>query len=56
MKTRPNGFYVPLFDAMLRDGKPRPELFLDDGLHLGPEGYELWIELLEPFRKQMFVS
>jgi lysophospholipase L1-like esterase len=54
IERRPHGFYVPLLDAMLRDGKPRPELFLDDGLHLGPAGYELWTQLMEPFRNQIF--
>jgi lysophospholipase L1-like esterase len=53
IERRPHGFYVPLLDAMLRDGKPRPELFLDDGLHLGPAGYQLWTQLLEPFRSQI---
>ncbi len=31
------------------DGKPRPDLLLDDGLHLTPDGYALWDMLLEPF-------
>jgi lysophospholipase L1-like esterase len=56
IERRPHGYYIPLFDAMLRDGKPRPELFLDDGLHLGPAGYELWTQLLEPFRGQIFAA
>ena len=30
------------------DGKPRPELFVADGLHLSPEGYALWSDLLKP--------
>ena len=30
------------------DGKPRRELFLDDGLHLNDAGYKLWTELLAP--------
>ena len=30
------------------DGKPRPELFLRDGLHLSAEGYKLWASLLKP--------
>ena len=30
------------------DGKPRPELFADDGLHLSPAGYELWPSRLRP--------
>ncbi len=30
------------------DGKPRPELFKPDGLHLNAEGYELWSNLVLP--------
>ncbi|MEX0937796.1 MAG: SGNH/GDSL hydrolase family protein [Pirellulales bacterium] len=30
------------------DGRPRPELFKDDGLHLNEQGYELWSTLLRP--------
>lgn len=35
--------YVDIFKPMLgRDGTPRPELFLKDGLHLNDDGYQLW--------------
>ena len=30
------------------DEKPRKELYLDDGLHLSPQGYQLWTTLLRP--------
>jgi lysophospholipase L1-like esterase len=30
------------------DGKPRPELFLRDGLHLNAEGYRIWADLVRP--------
>jgi lysophospholipase L1-like esterase len=30
------------------DGKPRPELFQSDGLHLNAAGYRLWSDLLRP--------
>jgi lysophospholipase L1-like esterase len=30
------------------DGRPRPELYLEDGLHLSPEGYRIWNEALRP--------
>jgi lysophospholipase L1-like esterase len=30
------------------DGKPRPELFREDGLHLNDTGYRQWNELLRP--------
>ncbi|MGI8672739.1 MAG: SGNH/GDSL hydrolase family protein [Luteitalea sp.] len=31
------------------DGKPRPDLFVTDGLHLSPKGYALWTTLVRPF-------
>jgi lysophospholipase L1-like esterase len=30
------------------DGKPRPELLVEDGLHLTPEGYKVWTAALKP--------
>ncbi len=30
------------------DGKLRPELFVDDGLHLSDAGYAIWAELVAP--------
>lgn len=30
------------------DGLPRPELFVEDGLHLSEEGYKLWSDQLRP--------
>src|SRR5436305_95469 len=31
------------------DGKPRPELFLKDQLHLNAEGYALWNKVVMPY-------
>lgn len=31
------------------DGRPRPDLFVADGLHLSPKGYQLWTVLTRPF-------
>jgi lysophospholipase L1-like esterase len=31
------------------DEKPRTELFVEDGLHLSAQGYQLWSALLRPF-------
>lgn len=33
------------------DGKPRPELFKKDGLHMTDEGYAVWAEALKPHLK-----
>ena len=35
----------PLLDA---DGRPRRELFENDGLHLSPSGYRVWQQVLQP--------
>lgn len=31
------------------DGLPRPELYLDDQLHLNKDGYALWTQLVRPY-------
>jgi lysophospholipase L1-like esterase len=39
--------YVDVFTPMLgADGRPRPELFVGDSLHMAPAGYALWRERL----------
>lgn len=41
--------FIDVFQPMLDgDGRPRKELFADDGLHLNERGYALWTTLLEP--------
>ncbi|MDX1933137.1 MAG: hypothetical protein SFU56_11070 [Capsulimonadales bacterium] len=33
------------------NGEPRPELYVADRLHLSPEGYKLWTQVLAPYLK-----
>jgi lysophospholipase L1-like esterase len=48
-------FFISVFEAMLDEREmPRRNLFLEDGLHLGPEGYRLWVTLLSSYRNQIF--
>jgi lysophospholipase L1-like esterase len=55
MDTHRNIHYISVFEAMLNSsGKPRGDLFLADGLHLGPAGYRLWTRLLTPVYNQIF--
>jgi len=43
LKRLPNSDYIDIFTPMLAaDGRPRPELFRGDRLHLNDEGYRLW--------------
>ena len=34
-----------------KDGKPIPELFVQDGLHMSKAGYAIWKEILTPYLK-----
>lgn len=57
IESRPSGYYVDVFREMLdASGKPRPEFFLADGLHLNREGYLLWSRVLKPYRNQIFTE
>ena len=39
------------FDDMMLgwDERPRRELFVEDGLHLSPQGYQLWSAIIRPY-------
>jgi lysophospholipase L1-like esterase len=42
-------YYIDVATPMLgADGKPRPELFQDDGLHMVREGYQVWTRAVTP--------
>ena len=44
-----NTAFVDIYNKMLdASGNPRPELFLDDMLHMKPAGYEIWKEAITP--------
>ena len=41
--------YADIWTPMLGSNrKPRKELFIEDGLHLSPAGYEIWKDVLAP--------
>ena len=41
--------YLDIATPMIgQDGKPRPELFVEDGLHLNAAGYKVWTEVVRP--------
>lgn len=41
--------YIGVTNAMLGpDGRPRQDLFVEDGQHLSRAGYELWTEIIRP--------
>lgn len=52
LKKNKMGDYINIFDAMLDSARqPRHELFLEDRLHMTPEGYQLWTRIIKPYLK-----
>jgi len=50
LNKQPNGTFVDIYSPMIGlDGKPTSDLFIEDGLHMSEEGYELWKKILMPY-------
>ena len=42
--------YIDVYTYMLNEnGRPEPELFMEDSLHMTQKGYEIWKEQIQPF-------
>lgn len=47
LKKQKRTDFINIYDAMLNvDGSPREELFVEDRLHMKPEGYRIWQPLI----------
>ena len=45
--------YIDVWTGMLgEDGKPKPDIFLEDNLHMNEKGYAIWNEQVLPFLKK----
>ncbi len=50
MKGERNADYADVYSAMVdAEGKPQPDLFLEDSLHMNAKGYEKWAKVLKPY-------
>lgn len=41
--------FIDVYTPMLKDGRPDPELFIQDSLHMSLKGYRIWAETVKPF-------
>ena len=49
IKGQPNMKFINVFPRMLGDdGLPKPDIFVADKLHMNPEGYKIWTEIIRP--------
>lgn len=47
--SKEKGFtFIDLQHEFLDEGKPKPELFIDDNLHLNDLGYKKWVLVIKP--------
>jgi lysophospholipase L1-like esterase len=47
---QPHTSFINVFDLMLNDhNQPRPEIFLDDSLHMNAKGYAIWQKAIQPY-------
>jgi lysophospholipase L1-like esterase len=49
LSTYPETGYVDVYHPMLTpEGRPKPEIFLEDSLHMNAQGYKIWKEAITP--------
>lgn len=52
LKIQKKATYIDVFNKMLGDDQqPRPELFLQDRLHMNEQGYDIWTQTIKPYLK-----
>jgi lysophospholipase L1-like esterase len=50
LSTKRNAVFVDVYHKMLtREGRPMPDIFLDDKLHMNAKGYHIWQKQLQPY-------
>ena len=50
LDTQPLTTFIDVFHPMLNEqGDPRPDIFVEDNLHLNAKGYEIWKRVLQPY-------
>jgi lysophospholipase L1-like esterase len=49
LKEQKNAMFVSIWNEMLgENGRPKPELFVEDNLHMNAKGYAIWQKKIEP--------
>jgi len=50
LNAKSNAAFVDIFSPMIDlNGKPSEKWFMEDGLHMTDEGYQLWTKILAPY-------
>jgi lysophospholipase L1-like esterase len=55
IRSQPRVQFIDVDSAMLdANGKPRPDLFRKDGLHMNAQGYAIWVSIVKPVLMNRF--
>jgi lysophospholipase L1-like esterase len=49
IKHMPNVHYVDVVSAMVDHGRPKPNIYAGDRLHMNAKGYAIWTSILRPY-------
>jgi len=50
LQSKKKAVFVDVYHKMLNEkGKPMPDIFLDDNLHMNAKGYHIWQKAIEPY-------
>lgn len=49
LKQQPNTSFVDVYHKMLKRGKLKKDLFIEDNLHMNAKGYEIWQKAIQPY-------
>jgi lysophospholipase L1-like esterase len=50
LAMQPHTSYVDVFTLMMdQNNQPKPEIFLDDSLHMNAKGYAIWQKAIQPY-------
>lgn len=50
LKSKKNASFIDVYHAMLdKDGSPKKDIFLEDGLHMNAKGYAIWQKIIKPY-------
>ncbi len=50
-------YYIDLASPMLAESSPPPaDLFIEDGLHLSKQGYDMWVNILDPILNNLLIG
>ena len=52
MKKEPHAEFIDITKAMEdANGNVRKDIFVEDMLHMTPEGYQIWTKVMNPYMK-----